>query len=232
MTYVLSDIHGHLRRFRSVLEQIRPGPEDVLYVLGDVIDRHPDGIRLLTALMASPCVRMIPGNHEDMMLNALDGGYDLGRREDMRARAHALALWYANGGEETHRAVARLGEGTRKRIFAFLRSLPLHLDVEAGGIRYRMVHAAPEEMAPAEMDARQFALWQRVLPEDPLPGDVTVIFGHTPTIHYQESTPLRIWYGNRRIAVDCGSGYPEITPVCGRLACLRLEDMKEFYSEM
>ena len=62
MTYVLSDIHGHLRRFRSVLEQIRPGPEDVLYVLGDVIDRHPDGIRLLTALMASPYVRMIPGN--------------------------------------------------------------------------------------------------------------------------------------------------------------------------
>ena len=118
------------------------------------------------------------------------------------------------------------------RIFAWLRSLPLHLDVEVGGIRYRLVHAAPEEMAPAGEDARQFALWQRVLPEDPLPGDVTVIFGHTPTIHYQEDTPLRIWYGNRRIGVDCGSGYPEITPVCGRLACLRLEDMKEFYSEM
>ena len=157
MTYVLSDIHGHLRRFRSVLEQIRPGPEDVLYVLGDVIDRHPDGIRILTALMASPCVRLIPGNHEDMMLNALDGGFDMGRREDMRARAHAMALWYANGGEETHRYMERLGERARNRIFSYLRSRPLHMEAEVGGIRYRMVHAAPEEMAPEGEDPRQFA---------------------------------------------------------------------------
>ncbi|MEA5050658.1 MAG: hypothetical protein VB021_04200 [Oscillospiraceae bacterium] len=27
--------------------------------------------------------------------------------------------------------------------------------------------------------------------------------------------------------IDCGSGYPDV----GRLACLRLDDMKEFYSE-
>ncbi len=232
MTYVLSDIHGHLRRFRSVLAQIRPGPEDTLYVLGDVIDRHPDGIRILTALMASPFVRMIPGNHEDLMLDALDGPYDLGRREDMRRRAHALALWYANGGEETHRYMGRLGEGERRRIFSYLRSLPLSLDAEAGGIRYRMVHAAPAELAPEGEDERQFALWQRLMPEDPLPPGMTVIFGHTPTLRYQDADPLRIWYGDRRIGIDCGSGFPEIDPVCGRLACLRLEDMKEFYSEM
>ena len=71
MTYVLSDIHGNERRFNSVMEQIGLRPEDTLYVLGDVIDRHPGGIRLLRRIMAMPNAKMILGNHEYMMLRAL-----------------------------------------------------------------------------------------------------------------------------------------------------------------
>ena len=48
MIYVMSDIHGQKRRFDSVMKQINLQPEDTLYVLGDVIDRNPDGIKLLT----------------------------------------------------------------------------------------------------------------------------------------------------------------------------------------
>ena len=47
MTYVLSDIHGNSRRFQSILSQIDLQPEDTLYILGDIIDRFPDGGRLL-----------------------------------------------------------------------------------------------------------------------------------------------------------------------------------------
>lgn len=52
MIYVMSDIHGNLRRFNSILEQIKLTDKDTLYVLGDVIDRYPDGIRILRKLMA------------------------------------------------------------------------------------------------------------------------------------------------------------------------------------
>ena len=45
MTYVLSDIHGNMANFKSILQQIDLQPEDTLYVLGDVVDRYPDGIR-------------------------------------------------------------------------------------------------------------------------------------------------------------------------------------------
>ena len=51
MIYVMSDIHGNMRRFHSVMEQINLQPEDTLYILGDVIDRHPDGIRILRKIM-------------------------------------------------------------------------------------------------------------------------------------------------------------------------------------
>ena len=68
MTYVMSDIHGNMRRFNSVMEQINLQPEDTLYILGDVIDRHPDGIRILRRIMDKPNIKMLLGNHEYMML--------------------------------------------------------------------------------------------------------------------------------------------------------------------
>ena len=71
MIYVMSDIHGHRRRFDSVKKQINLQPEDTLYILGDVIDRNPDCIRILQQLRAMPNVVMLLGNHEYMMLDAL-----------------------------------------------------------------------------------------------------------------------------------------------------------------
>ena len=68
MIYVMGDIHGNLRRFDSVMDQIRLSPEDTLYVLGDVIDRHPDGLAILRKFMKMDNVRMILGNHEAMRL--------------------------------------------------------------------------------------------------------------------------------------------------------------------
>ena len=45
--YALSDIHGQGRAFFEMLEKIRFSPEDKLYIIGDVVDRGPDGIQLL-----------------------------------------------------------------------------------------------------------------------------------------------------------------------------------------
>ena len=38
---------------------------------------------------------------------------------------------------------------------------------------------------------------------------------------------MAVWLGKQKIAIDCGSG----CEYGGRLACLRLDDMKVFYSE-
>ena len=66
-------------------------------------------------------------------------------------------------------------------------------------------------------------------------GDYILVFGHTPTIEYTFSGIMEIWFGNRRIGIDCGSGFFEDAShpynEFGRLACLRLDDMKEFYSD-
>ena len=70
MTYVLSDIHGNLQRFESIMTQINLQTNDTLYVLGDVIDRYAGGIKILRQIMRMPNAEMLIGNHEYMMLNA------------------------------------------------------------------------------------------------------------------------------------------------------------------
>ena len=108
-----------------------------------------------------------------------------------------------------------------------------HIDVEAYGIAYKLVHGAPMDEYmnhPGTPSPIHFAVWKRWRKYDTFSGDFTMIFGHTPTKHYQDDVPMKLWYGNRMIGIDCGSGYPEDSPE-GRLACLRLDDGKVYYSE-
>ena len=236
MVYVLSDIHGNERRFNSIMEQIDLHAEDTLYILGDVIDRHPGGIRILRKIMKMPNVKMLLGNHEYMMLSALGYPYDNSGDADELIQRKALRLWYANGGRVTHDYLKHIRKSQRSEIVDFLRGLPLNIDVEVKGIPYKLVHGSPAEYYSDDSgydNPTQFALWERRRPWEPPPGDYVLVFGHTPTAHYQNCFPMEPWYGNKCIAMDCGCGYPETgfgrNP--GRLACLCLDTGKVFYSE-
>ena len=239
MIYVMSDIHGNMRRFNSVMQQINLQPDDSLYVLGDVIDRHPDGIRILRKLMAMPNVKMLLGNHEYMMLRAIGRPFDTYEQMDDLLMADATRLWYRNGGKVTHSYWKHIRKDLREEIIQYLHSLYLNYDVEVNGIHYKLVHGAPteeyENFRRFYLDPTHFSVWKRWRIFEEQHGDYTVIFGHTPTLDYQVCTPMEIWHGDRKIGIDCGSGYPEdpseYYSKFGRLACLRLDDMNEFYSE-
>lgn len=231
MTYVIADIHGNLRRFLSVLDRIGLGGGDTIYVLGDVIDRHPHGIEILRRIMAMPNARMLLGNHEYMMCGAI------GVPGDPSAEWYdELLHWYRNGGEVTHRALNELDIDVQREIFAYLDGLPLNIDVTVNGTAYKLVHAAPtEEFAryPDFRDETCFSVWKRYTENEFTPDGYTMVFGHTPTSEYQSDRVLRIWHGKGMIGVDCGSGFPDVAAYGkqGRLACLRLEDGAEFYSD-
>jgi len=233
--YVLSDIHGNRKRFDSIMKQINLQPEDTLYVLGDVIDRNPHGIQILRQLMSMPNVKMIPGNHEHMMLDALFYPHC----DAIRKRR--ISLWYANGGDITHNYLMHIRKALRAEIFEYLDSLPINEDVVVNGKRYILAHAAPTGLfdkyrnSTKHRSAKEFALWHRFTGHEKNLGAATIIFGHTGTFHYQMDSCARIWRGTGLIGIDCGAAYSDEilrwTGCSGRLACLRLDDMKEFYSE-
>lgn len=235
MIYVMSDIHGNLRRFNSVMEQINLQPEDTLYILGDVVDRYSGAIPILQQLMVMPNVKMVLGNHEYMMLRALGHPYDSYRQMTPELIAKTLRGWQVCGGEATYRHWLQLQNSHQEEIIQYLHSLPVSYDLELNGIHYTLAHAAPpqefEYFRRRYPSPTYFAIWKPWRICDEQHGDYTFIHGHISTDHYQTNDPLEIFQLPDRIAIDCGSGFPELRGFGGRLACLRLDDMTAFYSK-
>ncbi len=237
MIYVMSDIHGNSKKFNSVMEQIQLKDSDTLYVLGDVIDRYGDGIKILRKLMTMPNVKMLMGNHEYAMLHALGTNGELTPVDEKQYR-----IWMRNGGDVTVEYLKHIRKSVRKEVFEFVEKLPTSYEVYINDQRYVLVHGAPEQLYDKNnprhakyKDAQYFSIWYRLMYYDVIRDDYTVVFGHTPTSHYQLKHPLCIYKDTKRIGIDCGSGFPEdgssFIHSEGRLACLRLDDMKTFYSK-
>lgn len=128
--YVTSDAHGHLRALDSALEQAAPGAGDIVYVLGDMIDRGPDPVGVLELVRSLPGARVLMGNHERMMLDVIAKGSP---RDEL--------IWERNGGFSTASGLDALPREHYLEIMEWISALPLFDVVEAGGRSYLLTHA-------------------------------------------------------------------------------------------
>lgn len=72
----IGDPHGCAQALRVILTAIEPSPDDTIVVLGDCVDRGPDSRGVIEQLLElRERTKLVPllGNHEEMMLNYLDG---------------------------------------------------------------------------------------------------------------------------------------------------------------
>jgi len=69
-TYAISDIHGMYGSYMEAINNLKEN--DTLYVIGDVIDRGKNGIKILQDMMRRKNVKFILGNHEWQMMQVLD----------------------------------------------------------------------------------------------------------------------------------------------------------------
>lgn len=235
MNYVLADIHGQQDRFNKMLDLINLQPTDTLYILGDVIDRHPDGIQILKQIIHMPNVKMSLGNHEDMMSNALRFYLSTNPRlpisdiEDENL-FDLFDHWFANGGRVTFESFMAQSPEEQEEILDYIDSLPLEFNLEVNGTKFILVHAAPvESFYPMfKYDTpHDHALWYRDIKYLPRRVEETVVFGHTRTKNFQDNIPQCIWHHNNLIGIDCGCASKDKDD--SQLACLRLDDMQEFY---
>jgi serine/threonine protein phosphatase 1 len=212
--YAIGDVHGCDDRL-SVMHRLiaadlaaRPVATPVVLHLGDYIDRGEASADVIARLLQpwpAPAPRLINlmGNHEAMMLEALDTG-----------EADAVMHWLANGGAETlaswgipRRARPRdWGRGIPPEHLAFLRSLQIRY--RAGG--YLFVHAGLRPGVPLERQSRHDMLWIRepfLSWQGELP--LVVVHGHTP----EHDVVVR----PNRIGIDTGA------VMGGVLTCVVLE---------
>lgn len=220
-TYVMSDLHGRYDRYKQMLELISFSETDTLYILGDCIDRGVAGVSILLDVLQRNNIHLLLGNHEQMMIDAL-----------VKGDRHWCDVWGYNGCSTTILEYNRISDSDKERVREFLITRPVQEMVAVGGRAFYLVHGAPPGThAPHRFsDAHMCMLWDKMPwngPVGDVPDGATVVFGHVCTKHYQAAREhYKVYFGNRRIGIDCGCAYPNAE---SRLGCLRLDDMQEYY---
>lgn len=235
MTYVMSDIHGRYDKYLEMLEEIDFGDEDTLYILGDMIDRGPDGLRVLLDAAQRSNVICLIGNHELNAILALPSiiraMYGTGDPNYSADEMEMLELWLCNGGTPTIEAYMKLSEEEQEQVAGALNDLITYAGLEVNGRRFILVHTGPENFSTSK-NMTDYSLdeitFSRPDANTRYFEDATMVFGHTPTPLLFESggeipDSYRIFHAETFIDIDCCAAYG------GRLGCLCLDTMEEFY---
>lgn len=207
-TFVCSDLHGQYETYKAITKRLKN--KDKLYILGDVIDRGPGGIKILQDIMRRKSrgqVEFLVGNHELMMIQSLI-------LNDEQARKN----WeQRNGGDITRKAFEGLSTDEQSEIKNFLLDSCLYKNINIDSQQVHLTHAKAiqdenssqsktvrEMISDGKLDLMAETLWFRG--EDAIsskkisrPGSLTII-GHTPT----ESKMIE--YKDGYIDIDCGAG--------------------------
>lgn len=253
--YCISDIHACYDEFIELIDLIEFDPAaDQLFILGDVIDRGPQSAEMLWWCMkeAPASVHFLLGNHEDML-------YAANRYNKMLDVRLGDSWSHNHGYEtiEQIRNFNKYYDRWELEIINWIDQLPLYYHVQVADKDFILVHAGLQssvqqlddcclngrqglvriEGAPVDQDV-QALLWNRsswIGEKYDWPFDI--VCGHTPIAKIREKSLAEITgiYAHRSVEggflhlnrrkhfIDCGC--------CrgGKLGCLRLDDMQEFY---
>ena len=232
MKYVMSDLHGRYDKYTEMLSKIHFTNDDELYILGDICDRGPASAQIYLEIMGRENVHCVMGNHENMLLEYLPLIFRFLFDKDAKLISADYELWSVNGGGTTCASFIEVGKEKMIEIYNFIRLFPLYRVIEVETKRYLLVHAGIDnyndskslsEYLPEEL------LWSDIDYDDtyyPIKLD-KIIVGHTPTFLLNENKSAAIYHGKGNvIAIDCGAVFEKDG---GRLGCLCLDTMQEFY---
>ena len=232
--YVMSDVHGNSKAYFEMLQKIDLKDSDQLYLLGDVLDRGPAPITVLLDIMKRKNVTLLAGNHEVMALECL--GFLMKEVSDKNIAdmdfevLGKLLDWQQNGGTTTIDELSKCDKKTKKEIINFLSDLDVYDEIEVSGRTYILVHAGLGNFEPDkelwEYDLDEL-VWERTDYRIQYFEDSFIVSGHTPTMSIEDNPrPGFIFQSHNNILIDCGCSFQK-----GRLGCLCLNDMQEYYVE-
>jgi len=185
--WVISDIHGYHELFLKLLSKIKLTTKDILVINGDSCDRGPSSFEMyetIEKLIENKLnIIHIFGNHEDLMVNAIDGG--------------KIYYWYRNGGKKTIDSYKKRYDILEKHL-KFIKKMPIAVDFG----KYFIVHAGINPKKTIERQIPYEMLWirEKFIDQPLLKTNKIIIYGHTPNldgkIHFID---------NKKISIDCGS---------------------------
>ena len=218
--YVMSDLHGCYNEFIKMLKLIDFKDTDELYILGDIFDRGKEPLKILDYIISHKNIILLKGNHEKMYEECFENG--------------DASLWYYNGGEITHSQLIQRDYLHEEAIYKYIKGLPYIKVID----KFILVHAGAyfpnncNELTIEEfinLQEEDTCLWDRsnVGSVDNTFKDYTVICGHTPVQSITNNCDdVKIIHNGSAIYIDCGCVFKKAN---GKLACLCLTNMEEYY---
>jgi len=221
-TYVCSDLHGQYNLFIKLLDIIKFSTADCLYVLGDIIDKGSQSLKLLDFIRQQPNIHCILGNHEYSFLqfyNTILQDNEFDKNKELTK----LQTYFSN---DNHNLTWD--------IVYYMTKMPFYIETES----FIGVHAGLEldennNIIPIKNQSENYMIFDRRFKSTHTNNNLgkPILFGHTPC-NYENDTGEFIKIPNiqsnnikdyNKIRLDTGS----ITT--NMLGILRVDDMKEFY---
>jgi serine/threonine protein phosphatase 1 len=165
----IGDIHGCSTALATLLRAIKPGPDDQVISLGDVIDYGPDSqgvLEQLKALRDRTELILLTGNHEEMLFGVLDQNRD-------------PESWTRHGGDQT---LASYKVDHPRDLPAddlvFLRTAKPHFETAT----HAFVHAGYYPNQPLSETPSSALFWEFLAADRCWPhySGKTFVLGHTP----------------------------------------------------
>ncbi len=164
--FAISDIHGCLKTFEALLDQIALTTGDELYLLGDYIDRGSDSKGVIDFIWKLEregySVHCLRGNHEEMLL------------DEMKSDGH----WFRNDATMSSFGCGNVGQ-IPVEYRGFLEALHWYFEVDD----YILVHAGLNFQVKNPLDDRDemtlIRYWYDDIRHEWLDGRI-IVHGHTP----------------------------------------------------
>jgi serine/threonine protein phosphatase 1 len=215
--FAIGDIHGCFDQLRTLIQKkIRASKEDKIILVGDYVDRGSKVKEVIDYLieLKNNNFDIIPliGNHETMLLDALDD-------------SHQLFRWIYNGGTETLRS---FGIDSLKKLdkqyVTFFRNLIYYFTYE----NYIFVHAGFDEKAADPFSDKHSMVWIRTETyTDPRFTGKTIVHGHSPVSVWE--CRENVANGSNVINIDTGCVYSHFEGY-GKLTAIELNSRKLFFA--
>lgn len=170
--FVITDIHGCFLSFKKLWEdQLKPDAGDMVYFLGDYINKGPGSKQVLDFLMqlqesGSHQVKFLKGNHEQILLDVLRGYADLDE-------------FYDKGGSFTLESFGVKEVGQIPPLYlSFFESLELYYETHDA----YLVHAGFNfEYPDPFMDSEAMFTIRSFQVDNSIINNKKIIHGHVPT---------------------------------------------------
>lgn len=223
MDYCISDIHGEYNLLCRLLEKIKFSQDDRLFVLGDMIDKGKESVRVLKFLYSMPNAFCIQGNHEYDFIKYY---HSLMRNtQDYDGVLEKLKDYFPYDGELLDWDIVDWLEGLPYYI-----ETPDFLGVHAGiplinDIPVDLTQPMPEEFVYDRVFKEPY-----ILPE----YNKCIVFGHTPTRYIKDSDTC-IFYP-KNLIVSASNNIKDYIKIhidtgvylSGVLSVIRIDDCREF----